>query len=484
MSQTLALKRGWLAIMSSMVAATMLIGMVPAASAEETSEDTQSVDFWCQLQELSSTDLPTTIVCRKDPAGEFTDYTVEIPVGTSFGTWSGNRTSMEDWITGDSLHVIGTQNLNTNVVTASIVINSSMNPFNYKGLNGWITAIDEDASTMTVQWQNVEHVVNVTGNTHMVVPPTNPAALSDFEIGDRVRVRIIKDSDVENEARIIVALRRGDHIFLMARTRGFLAELTDIDENDDGTGDVTVTLLKNEHLRSGDVNNLIGVEGDEITVTYDANTKFVRRYNGITEPSEFVEGDFVFVVGRYNDDGTVSARLIKDTNIWRLGVARHAGEVTSIDTGSNTIVVDPIEKQGADRVTSLTISYDDDTKFFQNGEEISENDIEVGDVIHVRGTASLRGGVLSIDNVESIGVKGDDEVENHDGTEEEVDAEDDDEVESDDDSDEDVDVEDVDEVEDDDSEEEDVSDDSSDESEDETEDDDDESETEEDEDNS
>jgi len=396
----------------TLLAVTAVVGVMPAAPVHaEEAETTESVDMWCQLQELSSTSLPTTIVCRENPAGEFTDYTVDIPVGTDFGTFPGNTTSMDDWITGDTLHIIGSQNLNTGVVTSELIVNSSMNPLNYRGLNGWITAIDESASTVTVQWEGVEHVVNVTDNTHMVVPPINPAALSDFEINDRVRIRIIKDSDVENEARIIVALRRGPHIYLKARTRGFAAELTDIDDNGDGTGSLTVTLLKNEHLRTGDVNNLIGVEGDEITVTYDTNTRIVRRFNGETTVDEFVEGDLLFVVGRYNDDGTVSARLVKDNNIWRLGVARRGGEVTDIDTSSNTITVDPVEgDETTAEVSEIVVSYSDDTEFHKDGEVVTEDDIAEGDVIHVRGTMHLsEGGTLTIDSVIAIGIETDEE---------------------------------------------------------------------------
>ncbi len=396
------LKRLWLASAIMLGLAMNLAPMAPVMADETTdAEATQHIDFWGQLQELSSTDLPTTIVVRKDPTGSFTDYTVDVPVGAIVNP------EMDWWITGDYVHVVGTQNENTGVVEADIVVDSSINVWNNRGLNGWITAIDTSASTMTVQWQGIEHTVHVTDDTHMVVPPINPASLTDFQIGDRVRLRLDARTD-EDDARIIVALRRGDHIYLMARTRGFAAELTDIDDNGDGTGTLTLTLLANAHLRAGDVNNLIGVEGDEVTVTYDSTTKFVRRYNGLTTVGEFVEGDVLFVVGRYNDDDTISARLVKDTNIWRLGVARHTGIITSIDTSTNTIVVNPVEGEGQADITSLTITYSDTTVFHKDDAEITESDLAVGDEIHVRGTARLDNGVISIGNVTDIAVVTDD----------------------------------------------------------------------------
>lgn len=368
----------------------MSLSFAPLVHAEEddaTEESTESISFVGQLIELSSTDVPTTIVVRDPDAGEdggWVDYTVDIDSETMFGSNDRNTSVMSDWITGDWLVVVGSVNENTGVVTADQIINQSINPFQHRGLNGWITEINEDDSTMTVQWGGEVHVVAVTSNTRMVVPPTNPAALSDFEVGDRVRVRLIKDSTTENEARIIVALRRGDEIFLKARTRGFWAELNEIDDNGDGTGTIAVTLAANPHLREGDVNNLVGVEGDEEVVYFDEDTKFVRRFMGTTSPDEFVEGDILFIVGRVGDDETITARLIKDTSIWQKGVARHLSEITEIDTDENTLTVEGVRCGDC----YWTVTYTDETTFTINGEEGDESDLEVGDKIRVVGTAN------------------------------------------------------------------------------------------------
>lgn len=378
-------------------AAAMFVAMLLAVAAPfaavqaEEAETATPVELVGQLIELSATEAPTTVVVREDPAGEWTDYTVDITTGTSFGTWIGDTTSMSDWITGDQLHVWGERNDNTGVVTATRVINNSLNPFKERGLNGWITEIDESGSTMKVQWLGLESTVTITDNTHLVVPPTNPAALSDFEIGDRVRLRIIKNSDVENEARIIVALRRGEEIFLLARTRGFRAELNEINDAGDGTGTLEVTLGENAHLRAGDVNNLVGTEGDKVLVNYDENTKFVRRYSGETDTGEFEAGDMLFVVGRVSDEAgddgetVIDARLVKDENIWRAGVANRLGTVTGIDLARQEIVIGPLHE--TDSELEVTVSYTDETAFTKDGADASAGDLEEGDVIRVRGTA-------------------------------------------------------------------------------------------------
>ncbi len=383
---------------TSIAALVLVTALAPMSIVKAESEETSDIDFWGQLIELSSTDVPTTIVVRQDPAGEFTDYTVDIDEETVFGTNDGNTTVMSDWITGDYLHVIGELNENTGVVTAETVVNSSLNPYNMRGLNGWIQEVDEDADTMTIQWNEEDHVVDITSNTHMVVGSTNPAELSDFEIGDRVRVRLEKDTE---DARIIVVLRRGDEIYLKARTRGFLVELNDIAKDDEDSGSLSVTLLENPHLRSSDVNNLVGDEGDELTIVYDENTNFVRRFMGSSEVDEFQAGDHLMVVGRVNDDGTISARLIKDNNIWIKGVARHTGEVDSVDTDENQIVMTPSDEEDA-KYTSVTVDYDDDTVFMKDREEVTEDDLSADDQIRVRGMAREDGDALIITDVETI----------------------------------------------------------------------------------
>lgn len=378
--------------------------MAPLAHAEDssTTETTTHVDFVGQLIELSNTSVPTVIVVRQNPTGAFTDYTVNISTATKFGSFSWNTTKMEDWMSGDSVRIIGEKNENTGLVEAEYAINQSLNPLTMWGLNGWITALDGEANTMTVQWMNVEHVVNITDNTHLVISPNTNATLEDFQIGDRVRVRLNRDGSVENEARFVVALRRGANLFLKARTRPFTAELNSIAINEDGSGSMQVTIGENAHLLPGDVNNLFGVEGDVKTVTFSANTRNVRRYNGSTSPSEFVVGDKLLIVGRANDDGTISAWIIRDNEIWRAGVATHAGEIISIDTDANRLVVHEDVFRGEDK--DVTITYNDDAKVMIDGEEADEFDLEVGDTVRVRGTAHHDDDGVDVSNVTAIGV--------------------------------------------------------------------------------
>lgn len=351
------------------VLALSVSAFVPPVSAEETEATTQ-VELTGQLIELSSTDAPTTIIVRENPTGTYTDHTVNILTTTSI-----QGPGMEDWITGDTVSLFGTENQNTLVIDAKRIRNLSI-AATQRGLNGWITAIDASASTMTVQWAGVDHVVHVLSTTRMVVPPKNPATLADFLVGDRVRLRV--DSTRTN-ATIIVALRRGDEIFLKARTRPFNGELVEIDETHET---MTVRLGENGNLRRDDVNNLVGIPGELVTVTWDENTKFVRRYSGKTTSDELVPGDQLFIVGRVDDDGTILARLIRDNDIFRKGVARELGRIDGIDLAANRLTVT------VRRIGVWTVTYTDATEIRKNGKNATEAAFEVGDIIRVEGTAN------------------------------------------------------------------------------------------------
>ncbi len=366
--------------MMAMLVATSFAAPVQAAEGEDETTYTE-VSFAGMLRELSSTEVPTTIVVQENETEE--NYTVDIDEETLFGYGLSDITKMEDWITGDQIRVIGLQDDNTGVINATVVINLSMKPYLYRGLNGWITDIDEDDSTMTIQWNNIEHTVDVTEDTHMVAGDLNPAALSDYEIEDRVRIRVERDSDGGDDATIIVLLRRGDEIYLKARTRGFQAELTGI-SGEEGDATLTLTLLANPHLQEGDVNNLVGVEGDTVTVVIDENTKYVRRFMGESDFEDLAVGDELHIVGRVNDDETITAWVVRNKNLWTAVPVFHVGLVT--DVTSDSVYVDAYNNQCELAAEGVVIEIDEATTVLDGAWSAELEDIEVGDYIRLRGT--------------------------------------------------------------------------------------------------
>lgn len=367
------------------------------ASAQAAEDETTytEVSFAGMLRELSSTDVPTTIVVQENETE--VNYTVDIDEDTLFGYGMSDTTKMEDWITGDQIRVIGLADDNTGVVNATVLINLSMKPYLYRGLNGWVTDINETDSTMTIQWNNIEHTVDVTEDTHLVAGELNPAALSDFEIDDRVRIRVERDSDGGDDATIIVLLRRGDEIYLKARTRGFHAELTNI-SGEDGDATLTMTLLENKHLTKGDVNNLVGVEGDTVTVVIDENTKYVRRFMGESDFEDLAVGDELHIVGRVNDDETITAWIIRNKNLWTVSPLFHLGLVT--DVASDSVTVEAYNNK-CELVTedTLTVLNTEDTRVLDGAWESEFGEIIEGDYLRVRGVIDANAQEIAADVV-------------------------------------------------------------------------------------
>jgi len=166
------------------------------------------------------------------------------------------------------------------------------------------------------------------------------------------------------------------------------------------------------------VNNLVGVGGEIVTVSYDDKTNFVRRFKGTASVDELTPGDTMFIVGRVNDDGTIGARMVRDDSMFKAGVARHLGEIESIDTSTNSIKVKMVammhdmpgmrhdtrgmhmmmESDGGISLdlkarieggSEWTVTYADSTEIWKDGKKAAEGDLKVGDIIRVQGVANV-----------------------------------------------------------------------------------------------
>lgn len=60
---------------------------------------------------------------------------------------------------------------------------------------GEITAIDTAASTVTVTRHGTDHVLTVNNDSHLGLPPDMNASLSDFTVGERVRIGLVEGTN-------------------------------------------------------------------------------------------------------------------------------------------------------------------------------------------------------------------------------------------------------------------------------------------------
>jgi len=363
-------------------ATTEEVVALPSADEENVSgeEETSSVNLVGFLVEIGSTDLPTTIVIRDDQG---TDYTVDIPENVVIGQRWDQVSKLEDWLPGDRIRVIGTKNENTGVITASVLVNHSIFRNRHFGLNGWIEEIDKENSQIKVQWRNRHFWVRITDKTHLVVGLKNPASIDDLKIGDRVRGRLLgrvyeEGSSVPApEAKIIIVLRRGKVLFMKSRefiTPARLIELSSVEV----PTDIKVKILPNRRLRKGDVNNLLGLPGEIKTVHVTENTRLVRRFFGKSSLREFLVGDKLWIVGRANDDGTITAKIIRDSSIWIASSRGVRGTIIALDKARNRMVI-------RWRGKKYRVDVNDNTRIVKNGKFVTINELSVGDKIRGRG---------------------------------------------------------------------------------------------------
>lgn len=128
----------------------------------------------------------------------------------------------------------------------------------------------------------------------------------------------------------------------------------------------------------------------EMTVLVDANTKFVRKYWGKSSLEELTVGDKLDVRVKTNEDGTVTATLVKDDTLhWTWKV--HNGKIENLDATAKTFTLVQNNKK------SVTVKVDAKTKIFvPNSASTSTFDgLQNGQVAHVRGIINTKTKVIT-----------------------------------------------------------------------------------------
>ncbi len=379
------------------------VGAVESEVNSAVEEETSIITRRGMLIEIGNTTAEqTTIIIRvTNTDGSTEDVTLEINSDTKIVTNNNRSADLSDWIAGDQISFTAEEYENSNQLVATLVRNHSFK-YNHIGRNGWIKAIRVDKNEMDVEWAGKIYTLDTT-KARMVAGLKNPATLDDFEIGDRVRGRVVEDGDGNNltwDAQIIVVLRRGNDLFM--RVTRWVVPGKIVAMPDDLTLPVTidVEVLNSRFYEKGDVNNLVGAPGTIIQVDVTEDTKLVRRFLGKTNLKEFSEGDVIRVIGR-RDENTdhLVAKVIKNNNIQRLGVANKVGRVISVDSAANIVKVNLV-RPNTGKV--YTVVVDNDTIIMKLGQEINLVDIAVDDLIRVRGTFRRSTNTVDADKISVI----------------------------------------------------------------------------------
>ncbi|MBU1131054.1 hypothetical protein KJ840_02895 [Patescibacteria group bacterium] len=363
------------------------IGESESAINNASAEATESTTTTGTLIEIGNTTAEnTTIIIRtEDENGATEDQTVEVGTATLVQNDSFGASSLSDWIAGDQITFTATEYTNSGAVVAGSLRNRAHHAYDI-GKNGWVAAIRPEQNQMDITWDNQTYTLN-TSDARMVAGLKNPAALTDFQIGDRIRARVVDDNDNSPytfNAHIVVVLRRGDTLFM--RVTRWVVSGTVYTLPEDLTKPLTmdVKILNSPFFEAGDVNNLVGAPGDIIKVDIDENTKLIRKYFGKAFLKEFSEGDDVRIIGRRDENtGHIVAKFIKNNSVQKLGKVYRLGKVDAVDTAANTIDITLVRTRMA--VKNWTIEVVPSAKIYQAGEEIAISDIQPNDKLRIIG---------------------------------------------------------------------------------------------------
>lgn len=129
----------------------------------------------------------------------------------------------------------------------------------------------------------------------------------------------------------------------------------------------------------------------ELTVLVDANTKFVRKYWGKSSLEELTVGDKLDVRVKTNEDGTVTAILVKDDTLhWTWKV--HNGKIENLDAAAKTFILK--QRNGV----SAKVIVNDKTKIWAPPYTATSStfaDLQNGQVAHVRGIINNKTKVIA-----------------------------------------------------------------------------------------
>lgn len=142
---------------------------------------------------------------------------------------------------------------------------------------------------------------------------------------------------------------------------------------------VTIAIKADKHRVAKVLEKAGLAAGEEIKVNISSDTRIIEGKEQV-DLSAYEVGQTIFVLGRIDGD-TVDAKVIADhlPKHFMAHRLKFGGEVTGVDTSTNTVTVK--DKEGTER----SVSYSDQTKFIVDGEVANENDLETGTFIQIKG---------------------------------------------------------------------------------------------------
>ncbi len=324
----------------------------------------------------------TTVVLRiTSTHGESSDETIEITPSTVLKNSSNQTSTLNDWIAGDQLTLQAIRGEQSGYYRATKISNSSISN-QVQSVNGWITALDGVTNKLSLSGDSRITSLDLS-SVRLVVGNQNPALLFDFRVGDRIRARVKKTSSDQAQALIVVALRRGDSLF-MRTTRWIIpATITEIASDVTLPLTIQVRAMPSRFYQEGDINNIFGSSRALVSVVINNQTELKRAYRGNLAVTELAEGDDVTIVGRWDElHHNFIADTLRDQSVQALGATYLYAQVSEIDLEKRTVTA--FAWQNDHQTENWTLTFDDNSQFYREKNPFFAKDLLLGSIVRLR----------------------------------------------------------------------------------------------------
>lgn len=308
-------------------AALLTIGAAaPAPAAAHAAAAPGAVTISGALQPGFATTIPTTLTVLTPYRGM---VTINVQSNTTIVRRYNGASALDEFSPGDHIAAQGTLSGTTLNATGlkDFTIQKAFTR-NY----GVITAINSNTTQITVRVLNDRHAGRNTPFLRgelitLTVTPSMSVTLSDGSTGT-----VADNLDVGMNIVTLGVVNRHSHSMQsVSRIRVVTPQVG-------ATTQISGLLQPGFSTSVPSTLTLQTVGHGMVTVSLDANTKLVRRYNGPSSLAEFSPNDRLNVVAKYNGPGSYSAIKIKDITIQRADTFM-VGSITAITGTAVTATV-------------------------------------------------------------------------------------------------------------------------------------------------
>lgn len=335
------------------LAAMIAVLSIPTNVRASESESTGSqITVTGTLTAMSGVSVPASLTLV---AGA-TTYTVEVNSSTHFVRLYNGMSELAEFLVGDTIEVQGTMsNDAANTITAKKIKDNSIQRRGGTFRGSIVTLSCADSTFTYKPKERDQQTVYISTSTKIL------------RGGDKINCVDLKNGEI---ATVIGVWRpttnRIDADRIIVHMKTLSGTITSITLTDGGLPAALLVQHKN---------------GQDWIVTVGTGTKLFRRYMGKATIEEFQVGDKIEARGSLGNGLVLNARMVRNNSI----TVKHrdfGSRIFSIDQDAETFVIKILKKES---VLSVTVKTTDETKIYNDDEEVAFSTLGVGTKVKILG---------------------------------------------------------------------------------------------------